>query len=169
GRSLFGIAIVGFGALSLYYRDFVHQLQPVDTFLPPSTPGYIPLAILTGLFLIAAGAMSLRRAREFEAMTALAILFALWIVLLQIPSAFLHPQLLRSPWWVRTFEVVALIGAALILAGNASRQESPGWVLRGRILFGASPPAFGVLHLIYAPGTATLLPKSSPFPPSLAY
>lgn len=169
GRTMFAIAVIGFGALSLIYRDFVHNLQPVDLLVPASTPGYVPLALLTGVFLIAAGALVLAQVRTFHAAVALAMFLALWVVLLQLPTAFLHPRLLRSPWWVRTFEVVAMSGASLMLAGLASRPRRERWVGLGRLLFGVSLPVFGVLHLIYGPGTARLIPAFYPFPLFLAY
>ena len=169
GRSVFAIAMIGFGILSLIYRDFVHNLQPVDLLVPASTPGYVPVAILSGVFLIAAGTLIILQIRAAAAATALAIFFATWIVFLQLPTAFLYPRLLRSPWWVRTFEVLAMSGTALIIGGLASRSGRERWVARGRILFGLSLPVFGVLHLIYGPRTASLIPAFYPFPLFLAY
>lgn len=76
GRSVFAIAMIGFGTLSLIYRDFVHNLQPVDLLVPASTPGYVPVAILSGVFLIAAGTLIILQIRAAPAATALAIFFA---------------------------------------------------------------------------------------------
>jgi uncharacterized membrane protein YphA (DoxX/SURF4 family) len=159
--------LIGFGALSLIYRDFVHNLQPVDLLVSAATPGYLPLALLSGAFLIAAGALVLLQIRTFHATLAIAAFLALWVVLLQMPTAFLHPRLLRSPWWIRTFEVIAMSGAAFILAGLAGRRDR--WIAAGRIAFGVSLPVFGVLHLIYGPSTAMLIPAFYPFPLFLAY
>lgn len=171
GRTLFAVALVGFGTLCLIYRDFVHNLQPVDLLVPATTPGYVPLALLSGAFLIAAGLATLFRHRLApRLMIAAAAFFILWIVVLQFPTAFLNPRLLRSPWWIRTFEVLAISGAALILAGalpHGERDER--WVTIGRVVFGISLPVFGILHLIYGPGTATLVPSYYPFPLFLAY
>jgi uncharacterized membrane protein YphA (DoxX/SURF4 family) len=169
GRSVFAIATIGFGALSIIYRDFVHNLQPVDLLLPASTVGYVPLAILSGAFLIACGTLIFLQIRSAHAAMALAIFFAIWVVFLQLPTAFLYPRLLRSPWWVRTFEVVAMTGTALIIGGLASRPVRDQWIARGRVLFGLSLPVFGVLHLVYGPGTASLIPAFYPFPLFLAY
>jgi uncharacterized membrane protein YphA (DoxX/SURF4 family) len=169
GRSVFAIAMIGFGVVSLIYRDFVHNLQPVDLLVPASTPGYLTLALLTGAFLVTAGALILVQIRTLHAAVVLAAFLALWIMLLQLPTAFLHPRLLRSPWWVRTFEVVAMCGASLILAGLASRPERERWIALGRIFFGVSLPVFGVLHLIYGPSVASLIPTFYPFPLFLAY
>lgn len=165
GRMLFGGAIVGFGVLCVMYLDFVHQLQPV----PSWVPGYELLAVLTGIVLIAAGAAIAAGVKVYPAATGLACFFALWIVLLQVPSAFADPLLLRSPWWVRTFEVLALNGAALILAGLAGEPVREGWVRTGRIAFGVSLPVFGILHFVYADNVASLIPSWYPWPLFLAY
>jgi uncharacterized membrane protein YphA (DoxX/SURF4 family) len=164
GRILFAVAMVGFGVLCVVAVDFVNQLQPVNQFLPASTPGYGFLAVLTGVLLIAAGVLIMADAMVRPAALALTTLFALWIVFLQIPSAFVSPSLLRSPWWVRTFETVALTGAALILAARTSSKERVRWSRVGQVLFGVSLPVFGILHFIYAENTATLVPAIFPWP-----
>jgi uncharacterized membrane protein YphA (DoxX/SURF4 family) len=169
GRIVFAVAMAGFGVVSLVYVDFVRQLQPVSEFVPASTPGYGPLAVATGLALIAAGLAILADVRTWHAAVFLAGFFALWILFLQVPSAFANPTLLRSPWWVRTFETVVLAGAALILAGLAGRSVRERWVVVGRRLFGVSLPVFGVLHFIYAENVASLVPAFYPWPLFLAY
>lgn len=186
GRSLFAVALMGFGVLCLIYRDFVHNLQPVDLHVPPTTPGYVPLALLSGGFLVVAGLATLLRHRTApRLLMAVAIYLLIWIVVLQVPTAFLYPELLRSPWWVRTFEVLAMSGAAMMLTGALTTERSdPAEPRRdvvvggdaraqrlmrvGRILFGISLPVFGVLHLIYGPGTARLIPSYYPVPLFLA-
>ncbi|MGH8251236.1 MAG: hypothetical protein ACREVI_11185 [Steroidobacteraceae bacterium] len=90
------------------------------------------------------------------ALTVLAIVAA-GIVLLQVPSAFLDPALLRSPWWIRTFESLALAGAALIVAGAATDPLRETWIRAGRIAFGVSLPVFGVLHFVYPENVAALV------------
>jgi uncharacterized membrane protein YphA (DoxX/SURF4 family) len=125
--------------------------------------------LLTGIVLIAAGAAIAAGVKVYPAAAALTVFFALWIVLLQVPSAFVDPILLRSPWWVRTFETLALTGAALILAGLASEPVREGWIRTGRIAFGVSLPVFGVLHFIYADNVASLIPSWYLWPLFLAY
>jgi uncharacterized membrane protein YphA (DoxX/SURF4 family) len=157
--------MVGFGVLSLLYVDFVHQLQPIPAWMP----GYRLLAILTGVGLIAAGtAIAVDRNSRIAAL-AVAAFFSLWIVSLQVPSAFTNPALLRSPWWVRTFESVALIGGAVTLAGLRSDPARVLWLRGARIAFGASLPVFGVLHLIYPESVASLVPPWYPAPMFWAY
>lgn len=169
GRTLLAVAIVGFAVLSLTFGDFVHQLQPVDVLLPDSSPLYGALAVATGVFLAVAGLAIAIDVRAHPLASALAIFFALWIVILQVPSAFMDPGLLRSPWWVRTFETVALTGGTLIVVGRTSQPRHERWIRAGRVLFGVSLPVFGVLHFIYADNVASLIPDWYPWPLFWAY
>ncbi len=165
GRVLFGTAIAALGVVCLVYLDFVNSLQPV----PAWVPGRALLAVLTGACLVAAGLAMLANYRMRAAGAALAAFLAAWIVLLQIPSAFTNPELLRSPWWIRTFECLALAGAALILAGMAGIPARRSWIRAGSTAFGLSLPVFGVLHLVYGESTALLVPGWYPWPLFLAY
>jgi uncharacterized membrane protein len=160
GRIVFSIAIVGFGVVCLMHVDFIHQLQPVPLWMP----GYRLLAVLNAMALIAGGLAILAKYKVHEATIGLAVLLAAGTVVLQPPGAFADPSLLRSPWWIRTFEAVALAGSALVLAGVASRPPRANCARLGRILFGVSLPVFGILHLYYAEGTATLVPAWYPVP-----
>lgn len=165
GRFIYAIAMLGFGAVCLVYVDFLSSLQPV----PESMPGYRALAVVTGVVLVSAGLGILTGIRLQAAALTLVAVFALGIVLLHVPSAFTNPVLLRSPWWIRTFESLAIAGAALILAGTTSDPVRESWVRAGRILFGISLPVFGALHFIYADNVASLVPGWYPWPLFWAY
>lgn len=164
GRALFAINVTGFGVLCLIYVESVHQLQPMEELLPASTLVYSILAVLTGVFLIVAGPAIGTEIKAYPVTVTLVAFFALWIVVLQVPSAFIDPALLRSPWLVRTFETVALTGAALIVAGMTSQPERTRWMHIGRILYGISLPIFGTLHFIYAESTVPIVPSFYPWP-----
>ena len=147
------------GVVCLAYADFVNSLQPV----PASVPGYTPLALASGFLLVVAGAAILANTRAAFAAAGLAVLLASWIVLLHVPSAFTDPVLLRSPWWIRTFETLALAGASLVVAGSSDPPRR-GLVRAGRVMFGISLPVFGILHFVYAASTAPLVPDFYPWP-----
>src|SRR5690606_743086 len=85
-------------------------------------------------------------------------------ILLHIPSAFLEPRLLRSPWWIRTFESLVLASGGLILAARANAVVRTEWIERACTVAGLSLPVFGALHLIYPTNTASLVPPWYPFP-----
>lgn len=165
GRVLLSFALIGWGALGLLYGDFVNSLQPVPAWMP----AYGVLAILNGLLLIAVGVTLTLDRRTDVAAAAVAAFFASWIVLLHVPSAFTDPALLRSPWWIRTFETLALIGGAVTLAGLNRRPVRGSWIRHGRIAFGVSLPVFGVLHLVYPESVAGLVPPWYPWPMFWAY
>lgn len=160
--------MLGFGALCLAYGDFVNSLQPV----PEAMPGYRLLALLTGVVLSAAGLAILADVGMRPAALVLVVLFALWIVLLHVPGAFVQPALLRSPFWIRVFESAALGGAALILAGRAVEPARESWVRLGRLAFAVALPVFGILHFVYPGNVAALVsvsPVAYPWPLFWAY
>ncbi len=165
GRIAFGFAMLGFGSVALLYVDFLNSLQPV----PAWVPGYPLLAIVNGALLAAAGLAILADRGARLAGLGVVAFFVCCIVLLHIPSAFTQPELLRSPWWIRTFESVALIGGALTLAGLRESPVRAPWIRAGRIAFGGALPVFGVLHLIYAQNVASLIPPWYPWPLIFAY
>ena len=168
GRVLYAGAMVGFGVVCVAYVDFLNSLQPVPTWLP----GYRILAVLTGAVLVIAGLATGIKVKVQPAALALAALFASGIAVLHIPGAFSDPELLYSPFWIRTFESLALAGAALILAGLASHPVRASWLRMGRALFGISLPVFGVLHFIYPASVAALVaaePIPFPWPMFWAY
>jgi len=127
------------------------------------------VAILTGVVLLVAGLAILVDRRTALAARLMIVLFVSWIVLLHVPSAFLDPSLLRSPWWIRTFETLALTGGALILAARANTPVRLEWIRRGRIAYGVALPVFGALHLIYPASVAGLVPPWYPYPTFWAY
>ena len=157
--------MIGLGVVCLLHADFVNSLQPV----PASIPGYGLLAMTTGAFLLAIGLATASNYQLHAAGIALASLLALGIVLLHVPSAFTNPELLRSPWWIRTFEALALAGTALILAGLASDPPRERWDGAGRVAFGVSLPVFGILHFVYPQFVAALVPAWYPWPLFLAF
>ncbi len=169
GRGLFALAILGFGILCLAFVDSVHQLQPFVEFVPVATPLTRVLSLLTGLFLVCCGLGIAAGMKTRWLATALAACFSLWIVSLHIPSVFVNPRLLRSAFWVRTFETLALSGGALTLAGLTSQAARDRWMRTGRLLYGVSLPVFGALHFVYAPNVASLVPDWYPWPLFWAY
>lgn len=169
GRILFAVVMAGFGILCFAFVDSVHQLQPINEFLSKSTLAYGVLVILSGGLLIVSSLAIATGVKVSQFASAVTVFFLLWIFLLQIPSAFIDPSLLRSPWWVRTFETLALTGGALTLTGLTHNPKQERWIYIGQVFFGVSLPVFGVLHFIYAAFTATLVPSWYPWPLFLVY
>jgi uncharacterized membrane protein YphA (DoxX/SURF4 family) len=160
GRVLFGFATAAQGVVCLYYRDFIHSLQPV----PAEIPGYDTLSLLMGVFLVAAGFAIVSGVRARSLAILLAAVFVLGVALLHAPGAYAEPELLRSAFWIRSFESIALAGAAMIVAGSTG-EPRPAWVRMGRIVFGFSLPVFGILHFIYPDNVAALVATATPVYP----
>ncbi len=165
GRMVFGGAILGFGFACLLYVDFLASLQPV----PAWVPAYRVLAVANGGLLAGAGLAILIDRKTALASLVVAVIFLSGIALLHVPSTFAQPALLRSPWWIRTFESVAVIAGAITLAGLRDAPARSRWIPYGRIAFGLSIPVFGILHLVYGEPTASLIPPWYPWPLFWAY
>jgi uncharacterized membrane protein YphA (DoxX/SURF4 family) len=168
GRIVFGAAIAAQGVICLAFRDFVHSLQPA----PANLPEYETLALLNGILLIAAGLAIVSNWRSRPLALVLAMVFVLGIAVLHIPDAVSDPELLRSPFWIRTFESLALAGAAVIVAGLATEPLHRTWISAGRFVFGVSLPVFGILHFVYPENVAALIETATPvwpWPLFLAY
>jgi uncharacterized membrane protein YphA (DoxX/SURF4 family) len=164
-RVLFAVAITGFGVLCLGYVDFVSALQTVPAWMP----AYEPLAIATGVILLVSGLAIMADVRTGLAARVLIAFLVSWIVLLEIPGAIADPVQFRSPFWIRTFETVALAGAAVILAERARVSPRAGRIRAGAMAYGIALPVFGALHLIYPQSVAALIPPWYPAPMFLAY
>jgi uncharacterized membrane protein YphA (DoxX/SURF4 family) len=160
GRTIVGAAIAGWGVIGLVFGEFVSSLQPV----PAGLPGYVFSAWLNAFFLLAAGLALVAGFRVRLFALALVGWLVVWIPLLHVPQAIMEPAMLRSPFWIRTFELLAIAGACLVLAGHASTPVRDDWVRLGRRLFGISLPVFGILHFVYPVSVAVLIPPWYPWP-----
>ncbi|HEX3304294.1 MAG TPA: hypothetical protein VHR64_15515, partial [Thermomicrobiales bacterium] len=84
---MFAIGMAGLGILSLIYRDFALNWQPVPTWVP----WRIPLALLSGAMLAAGGIGMLFRKTSQGAAALLTINVLVWLVLLEIPRVVASP------------------------------------------------------------------------------
>ena len=148
GRILFAIAMAGFAVQFL-----VHAFLAGPAPGPPWSPGRpIWAYVTTAVLLAAAVCIAMGRKRHWVAMllAALLLLRAL-IVFGPRLAANIHDP---GPWTSGS-ELLALCGAALLLAG-ASKP--------GRLLFAATLVVFGIQHFLYARFIATLVPAWIPGP-----
>lgn len=166
GRILFGLGMVGLGALSLVFGKFALQWQPVPASLPMWL-GYINGGILL------AGGLGLLLVRRVAAVSALALLayLALWVVI-QAVNDMAHPLDVGAN--LALFEDLVLMCGAWI--AYATLAEDGMAFLKGinglmavRILFGIACLVFGLSHFLYADFTAQMVPAFLPFHLPLAY
>jgi len=159
GQALFAAAMLGLGMLSLVYRDFALQWQP----LPASVPGRSVLAVISGLFLIAAGVGLLTERRARISALALSAYLLFW-VLFKLRVLFASPTDISR--WLGTCEDLSLaLGAWVLYMPLAHRFDY--WA--PRILFGLSFLVFGASHFAYPDFTAGMIPEWMPARLWLAY
>jgi uncharacterized membrane protein len=169
--SLYGIGMIALGALSVLYRDFAFDWQPV----PPFHPGRDTLAVACGLFLMAAGLGMLFRATVTPAVRALFPVLLAWFCL-KAPAVIAAPQI--EGVWIGFGEIGMLLAGGWVLFASFSGLENtlffaPITGTKGlriaQILFGLAVLPVGLGHIFYAGITATLVPSWLPFRTSLAY
>ncbi len=151
--------LVGLGALSLVYRDFALQWEPV----PKTVPAHDALGAASGALLVAAGFMLLvPRTRAWGLLIAAAFL-AFWSLVLHLPLTL--PKPLEVGGWNGTAEPLAMAGGAFI-AGRELQGRSPRWAA---YVMGACFVVFGLAHFVYARFTASMIPDWLPMRVPLAY
>ena len=167
GRTIFTIAFAGLGAQCLVRSNAVPALEPVS-----AAPALPIIGLVTGLVLIAAAIAMLRRSTAQYGAAIIAAMLLLWVALLHIPALAAAPK--NGGEWTGAFESLALGGAALLLFGLSAREHSTHALASraatvGRMMYGISMPAFGVLHFLYIPYVAFVTPNWIPAHVFFAY
>ena len=146
GRVLFAVAMAGFGIQFL-----VHGFLAGPAPGPPWSPGRPFWAYITTAVLLAASVCIAMGKKRHWAALPLALLLLLRALVVFVPRLLAN---IHDPGpWTSGSELLALCGAALVLAGVKKL---------GRILFAASLVVFGVQHFLYARFIATLVPAWIP-------
>jgi uncharacterized membrane protein YphA (DoxX/SURF4 family) len=147
GRFLFAAAIAGFG-----FQFLVHTFLAGPVPGPPWSPGRPLWAYSTAILLIVAAVCIATGKKVRLAATLLAIMLVFRALLVYAPRLLAN---VRDPGpWTSGFEILALGGAALIVAGSAAEL--------GRLLFVCLLVVVGVQHFMYARFIATLVPAWIP-------
>jgi len=115
GRYFFALAFVAFGMQHFIYARFAAGLGP------PWFSGRPLWAYLAGAVFVAAGAAIVLGKKARLAATLLGTILFLYFLLLHIPR--IAAQLHKPALWTRGFEILALCGAALVLASTLPRDE----------------------------------------------
>lgn len=156
GRLAFAVAVAAIAGESLVLGDFLPELAPAPAWLPARAA----LAYLTGAVLVAAGASIAADRRTRAAARVVLGVLGLWVVAFHVPGLFVDPG--NGGAWTSAFEIVALAGAAAVVA-------LPSRPALGRLCFGLSLPVFGVLHFLYHDYVAAVIPAWIPAPMFWAY
>jgi hypothetical protein len=164
GRFFFAIAMAFFGVQYFIYADAMKGPIPG----PPWTPGAHWLAWLTGIALIAIGASIATGKRSRLAAMLLGVALFLKILSLHLPG--LITQIRNPGLWTVTFELLALCGAAFVLANLMPSDESTtstgniasSLATAGPLAFAIALVVFAVQRFLYARFIATLIPAWIP-------
>ncbi len=115
GRYFFALAFGAFGIQHCIYARFAAGLGP------PWFAGRPLWAYLTGIVFVAAGAAIVLGKEVRLAATLLGTILFLFFVLLHIPRITAQPH--DPGTWTSGFEILALCGGALVLAGTSPREK----------------------------------------------
>jgi uncharacterized membrane protein len=169
--SLFSIGMVALGALSVIYRDFAFDWQPVPAF----QPGRDVLAVACGLFMVAASVGLLFRPTATLAARAIFPFLLAWLCL-KIPAVIAAPRI--EGVWIGFGEIgMLLAGGWVLFACLSGLSESAFFrhitgtkgIRLAQMIFGLAVLPVGLGHIFYAQITATLVPSWMPYRTGLAY
>jgi uncharacterized membrane protein len=153
GRLVFQVGLIGFGAVSLVFRDFIMDVQPV----PAWVPGRTLLAVISGILLIATG---VGLSVPAFARTASRMLFGylvLWVLLLEIPSVVMQP--LVEVTWLNLGQVSTFALGGWFLLADGKRDPR-----LARILTGLALIPIGLSHFVYFQASLGFVPRWLPAP-----
>ena len=168
---LFAIGMAGLGVLSLIYRDFALNWQPV----PAWVTWRLPLALLSGAMLAAGGIGMLFRRTAQAGAALLTINVLVWLLLLEIPRVVASPKV--EALWLGVGETLVLVCGGWISFVSLSRPVgqwsavpvSDTQLRVGRLLFGLALLPIGLSHFVYVADTAQMVPAWLPARQGLAY
>lgn len=169
GRLIFAVAMMCFGALYLIYASWVGVVEPG----PPWSvvDRWIAWFVVVAFFTVGVCLVLQWNGRVVATLLGVALL---WRAL----SAYLiglHGHLRDPGPWTSGFELVALGGAALVLAASFSPNKEGStraldkFFAMGRYLFALALVVFGVQHFLYAGFIATIVPGWIPWKLFWAY
>lgn len=153
---LYALGAILLGAVAIWFHDFALQWRPV----PEGFPLRLPLAFVSGLWLILGGGAVLSNRYARQGAVVLACAYGLWLLLLHGPIVISKPDDMGT--WNGVAEVVFMIAGAVTLYAAAAGT------IRGRISHGVCVAAglaalvFGATHFKYVEFTATMVPAWLP-------
>lgn len=115
-QTLFGVPWLVFGAQHFLYADFVANL------VPKYFPTRLFWAYLTGAAMIAAGLSLISGIKARLASALLGAMLFGFVVLIHIPKLTLNPSV-KAIDWTRAFQDLAILSAALMLAGALGKRN----------------------------------------------
>jgi len=155
---IYGLGAVVLGLTGLVWGDFAVVWQPANI-----VPGQTALGYVVALAPLLAGlAMQWQRSAAPAAL-ALAVLYSVAVILIDVPSGIAHPSEFVA--WYGVPEHLALLVAGLVIYAHSGRLEPAtaerlAWI--GRLVFGICLIYFGLAHHFYLAYTAKMVPAWLP-------
>lgn len=167
GRVFIAIALLAFGIQHFIYLEFVTRAFPV---IPLWIPGHSLLACVFGAFLFITGISILVQFKARLSCVLLGSLILLMFALLLLPS--LLTNLNNGVVWTNAGKALVLAGANFLVAASFPKEDGTGKFIKfleslmplGRYFLCGFFILAGILHFIYAPFVATLIPVWIPAP-----
>ena len=156
----YGLGALMLGIVGMCVGDFALQWQPVPADIPLRTP----LAYVSAVILLAAGAMLLIGARPRLTLLLTSAFFGLWVVLLHLPIVVANASKLYE--WNGLAEILAVTmgGVAGWAVLDPNRANADRIVQIARLTFGACLLVFGACHFVYDDFSAGMIPAWLPGP-----
>ena len=161
GLYLLLASLAAIGLIDVVARDFSFQWQAA----PPQLPHRSWLAVITGILLLISCAIAGVRSGRGKRLWPLAIVLALWVLLLQLPAVARNAASFGSILGVA--EIGSFTVAIWALALKHAGQRSASAMLAR--VYGAIPVFFGLSHFLYPALTTSLVPAWIPQPLFWAY
>jgi uncharacterized membrane protein len=164
GRALFAIATINLGVLTLIYRDFALNWQPI----PRSIPAREVLVFVSAFALLGSGiGILIERISARSAQFLFVYLLVFWV----FPHVFkvaADPKSIGT--WLGLCETLGALSGAWLLWALLSETPLNSLSIRAfRQLFGLCCVIYGVSHFVYADFTAAMIPQWFPQRLWLAY
>ncbi|MBC7933813.1 MAG: hypothetical protein H7Y86_00445 [Rhizobacter sp.] len=165
GRITYGIGLIAYGVLQIYYKDFRRSIVP-------AWPGWmhtiIPVYIIGGLLILAglliSGVLPVQKSTLRNVLLAAGGFFLLCFVCFHVPLNLFVSS--NSPIhlgvWVDSLKALAFCGGALILVSvlPSDRTNNNSFLfLAGRIFFSTTIILFGVSHFYYIDFVSPMVPR----------
>ncbi|HEY2032590.1 MAG TPA: hypothetical protein VGH02_02755 [Rhizomicrobium sp.] len=159
GWRVFGLGIIALALLCLVWGDF-NAGQPV----PKDFPARTALAYTAAIFMLVAGLGIEWRKTTAWAAAALAIYYAIFVVLLMNGRVILRNLGIYGAYSGTAEQVAVATGAFIIWASFAEIDgaRAARFIRIGQIVFGICAVLFGGAHFVYMNLTAPLVPKWLP-------
>ncbi len=158
GVRIYGLGAIALGLVGLVWGDFAVVWQP-----GPGVPQRTALAYAVAVAPLLAGMAMQRQRFAGSGAVVLAVLYALAVILFDIPRALAQPSVFVN--WYGIAEHLAPAAAGLIAYAFCGQLEPTAGGRQfkiGRLIFGACLIVFGLSHLVYLAYTAKLVPAWLP-------